>query len=214
MVTVAHPKAHFLVVTLSWLILCSLPIRAEENAKLAVPAEALVGKSEAQLKQIYKSDYLNPPVARRAFARQLLEDAKNVNSDPATRFVLFREGANLAASSGDITTAIGAIDDLAKVFAIDAALYKSNAIVRSAKMIDSMPQAMIFLTTANSLLEQLSAAGDPGAAMKVANTMGVVAAQTRNRPIVEGVRNRVAQMKEVQAEFDRLKSAMDHPPAS
>jgi hypothetical protein len=195
------------------LLLCNLA-PAADNPRLPIPADPLVGKAEFQLKTIYKSEYAKPPLARRPFAKQLLEQAQTPSTDPATRFALFKEAANVAASSGDITTAIRAIDDFAKAFAIDAATYKSNAIVQSAKMIDSMPQAMVFLTTAKTLLEQFSAAGNPTAAMKVANTMNYVASLTRNRPIVDGVRTRVAQMKEVQAEFDRLKPAIERPPPS
>ena len=63
----------------------------------------MLAKTEAQLRELYKAEYTKGQAERRTFARELLTQAHNANSDPATRFVFYREARNVAAAIGVVT---------------------------------------------------------------------------------------------------------------
>src|SRR4051794_12865394 len=87
------------------LAFCAQLLAADEKAKLPVPADGLIAKTEIQLRDLYKPEYTKSPAERHSFAKELLAQAHNINSDAATRFVFYREARNVAASTADITTA-------------------------------------------------------------------------------------------------------------
>src|SRR5207248_2180800 len=167
---------------------------------------------ESQLHELYKSEYTKGPANRRTFARQLLEEAQNSNSDPASRFVFYREARDVAAGAGDLPTALRAIDELSRLFAIDVTEYKTAAIMQAAKAVDDLPKSIALLREANSLINDLLAAENFPVINKLSPPLTNLAAQTRNRHIIVGFRNRLAQLREAQIEFEKLSAAVAHPP--
>src|SRR5436309_2877970 len=113
-----------LIILIALHLLSSAQLRADAP-KLNIPDEAAQTKADALVKQLFKGEYANnDPAARRALAKKLLQQARDEKTDPAPRFVLFREARNLAASCGDIATALQAVDQMNRVFAIDPVSYK------------------------------------------------------------------------------------------
>jgi hypothetical protein len=204
----------YLLVSLLPLFLCAAVFAADDKAKLPLPAEALIIKTEAQVRELYKSEYTKGPIQRRALAKQLLEQAANTNSDAATRFVFFREARNVAASAGDITTALRAVDELSSLFEIDPVDYKAAAILQAARAIDDAPKAVALLRAGNTLLNQLSASENFAGIARLSGPISNVAAQSRNRFLMIGFRNRFGQLKEAQIEFEKLSAAAARPPLS
>jgi len=196
------------------LAFCAQLLAADEKAKLPLPADALIAKTETQLRELYKSEYTKSPAERRTFAKELLAQAHNVNSDPTTRFVFYREARNVAASTADITIALRAIDELSQAFAINLPEYKTATIIQTAKFLDDQPKSIALLTAANSLINELFATENFAAIAKLNPAVTNVAAQTRNRFLMLGFRNRFTQLREAQIEFDKLSASIAHPPLS
>src|SRR5205814_5776951 len=102
-----------------------------------------------------------------------------------------------------------AIDEMGKVFAIDAVKHETAAALSASRSIDDMQKAVIFLSTSVSLVNQYAGSGDFAAVNKLTPRINFVSTQTRNREIIAGVRNRLAQIKDAQAEYDRLKAGVN-----
>src|SRR5882757_9749541 len=100
----------FALASLLPLVFCAQLLAADEKPKLPVPSDALIAKTDVQVRELYKSEYTKSSAERRAFAKELLAQAHNANSDAATRFVFYREARNVAASIADITIALRAVD--------------------------------------------------------------------------------------------------------
>src|SRR4051812_3282095 len=98
-------------------LLISVPQLRADAPKLNVPDEASQAKAEGMVKQLFKAEYAsNDLTARQALAKKLLQQAQDEKIEPVPRFILFREAKSLAASCGDIATALGAVDAMNKVF--------------------------------------------------------------------------------------------------
>src|SRR5436190_1689767 len=80
------------------------------------------------------------------------------NSDPATRFVCYREARNVAAGIADIVLALRAVDELSQAFAIDVAEYKTATIIQTARFVDDHPKSIALLIAANALITELASA--------------------------------------------------------
>jgi hypothetical protein len=97
------------------------PAPAADPVKLKpVPAAAGQAASLKLLKELYKPYPPGTTEARIATARKLLTQAHKDGDDPVAQYVLFHEAAELSVAANDTTTAFGAIDESAAIFAIDA----------------------------------------------------------------------------------------------
>jgi tetratricopeptide (TPR) repeat protein len=114
---------------LSTAYLLASPAMSQDQGKLPEPDKDAQGKVKKVIEETYKADYKEKsPVKRQAFAQRLLKEGQAVTDDPPTRFVLLREARELAAETGDKTTAFTAIDDIAKTFSTDTLNQKFEAL--------------------------------------------------------------------------------------
>jgi hypothetical protein len=194
------------------LLLPISPSFAADLPKPHVPDEPTQAKAEATIKQIFKAEYAsNDSPARRAFARKLLGQARDEKTESASRFVLFREARNMAASAGDVVTALRAVDEMSKVFAIDPSAYKLPVIQSAGRGIDNQEDAAIFISAGIALVDQMTAARDFAGANKLLAPLAMVAGQMKNPLIISGVRKKVQNLKDTQVEYERLKALMNKP---
>ena len=76
------------------------------------------------VKDLFKDDYAKKsPADQSALAKQLVSRGVETASDPGAQYVMLREARDLAAAVGDVETAMRAVDELAKVFAISLAAF-------------------------------------------------------------------------------------------
>jgi hypothetical protein len=198
-----------LVIAVSLIASCCV---AADLPKLHPPDEPPQAKAEAMIRQLFKAEYAsNEPAARRALAKKLLAQAQDERTEAASRFVLFREARNVAASAGDVLTALRAVDEMNKVFAIDLIAYKSPIISTAGRAIDNQEDAAIFISAGISLVDRIIAARDFAGAGKLMPPMAIVAGQMKNRIVISGVANRIKYLKDTQIEFERLKAVMNKP---
>jgi hypothetical protein len=115
--------------TVSTAYLLASPAMSQDEGKPGEPDKDAQDKVKKVIEETYKEDYKEKsPVKRQAFAQKLLKEGKAVTDDPPTRFVLLREARDIAAETGDKTTAFAAIDEIAKTFSTDALSHKSGAL--------------------------------------------------------------------------------------
>ena len=75
----------------------------------------------------------NPKRKKQDLAKKLLSNAVDTEDDAAGQFVLFQMARDLAAESGDVETALEAIDHLEKNYEIDTLEMQAEVVTKAAK---------------------------------------------------------------------------------
>lgn len=105
---------------------------AGEDSRQPVPNSSKQSPVLKQIKEQYKSEYANREAdAQLQLARTFRKEATNSAEDPVRQFVLLREARELAINGGDLNETFGIIDDMAKVFTVDADDMKVTAMAAS-----------------------------------------------------------------------------------
>ena len=106
---------------------------AQDSTKLAMPDNNARTKARAEVNEIFDLDKQRSVVQKRALITELLAAAKQLDLDPAARFVLLNIARDTAADIGDIDTALATIDDLETKFAIDSFAAQLHSIRQAGK---------------------------------------------------------------------------------
>ena len=86
------------------------------------PASIVLGAAEERLRSAYDDVLQNGrPEQKQRLAKQWITDAGQITADPAGTFAMLRNAADLAASSGDLATAVRADSELIRRFDVSAA---------------------------------------------------------------------------------------------
>jgi hypothetical protein len=98
----------------------------QDRPALASEPDAAVQKETLKkVKDLFKDEYAKKlPADQLALARKLLQNGVETTGDDAAKFVLLKESREIAVASGDAETALRAVDETAKAFAVDAAALK------------------------------------------------------------------------------------------
>src|SRR5947208_66926 len=106
-----------------------MPVRGEGAP---VPNAVEQGRARGMIRKLFEKEYAKPaPADRRALAGVLLVQGRDTRDDAAARYVALSEAAELAAASGDASTALAAVDDLARYFAVDGLELRRTALAKA-----------------------------------------------------------------------------------
>jgi WD40 repeat protein len=97
--------------------------------RVAVPAEDAVAKALKDVRDAFKDDYARKqPAEKKALAQKLLTTAEETADDPASRYALLREAADIAMQLGDPALAIQATDSLARLYDVDGPALRATTL--------------------------------------------------------------------------------------
>ncbi|HSZ58758.1 MAG TPA: hypothetical protein VK797_24020 [Tepidisphaeraceae bacterium] len=103
-----------------------------EDSRQPVPNSSKQSPVLKELKEQYKAEYANREAdGQLQLARTFRKEAAISGEDPVRQFVLLREARELAVNAGDLDEAFGIIDDMAKLFTVDASDMKVTAMAAS-----------------------------------------------------------------------------------
>lgn len=102
---------------------------AAQGATVPVPSAAEQALAEKELHRMWKADYASLPAGREAVAKKFLARGKEV-VEPPFRYVILREARELAAQTGDASTALDAINAMTATFAMDGVPDKAAVLTR------------------------------------------------------------------------------------
>ncbi len=103
---------------------------------LPVPSPEDRKRAEAQIRDLFKAEYVRrDPADQQALAARLIRESEGTRDDAAARYVLLAEARDLAARSGDPSTALDAVDRMAKGFRVDALALKQEALDVAARSV-------------------------------------------------------------------------------
>lgn len=196
------------------LVLAGILLSAGGPGKLPVPAQAAQDKARKLVLEVFADDLANAKesAARIKLAAELLQQGRDTKDDLALRYVLLQEARDLAARSGDAGLAFGAIDDIAKMYAIDALHSKATTLAQAVEATDTKEAGKTLLELTLPLIaealdtDQYDAARVLGkvaeaAARKAKSPSLVLDAQKRQREIDVAEKGFATQ----QGYLDRLK---------
>jgi len=208
-----HRVANLLLVILVATSIASAAPSSSPSTKSSMLPEAPGASEQADALKLIRSLYPDEFAAhsandRRAFARKLLKQGLETQDQPAARYVLLRQAADIASSAGDAPTAMHAIDALAGSFSIDAIGAKADALQTSSRSATSS-QAFESITRCGfSTIDQAISADQYEAAQRVQAIAENAATRSKNLELINLSRDRQKELTVLHSQFDRSKSAL------
>jgi choice-of-anchor C domain-containing protein len=202
-----------------------LPARSlsqEKGKKAPAPNAIALQKAEKLVKALFQKEYAKEdPADLLALAADLLKEGEKTKDDPAARFVLFRESANLAARAGDVDAAFQALNILMEEFEVDGVSLRIAALNRAsvgAKTADAH-QALAELGLDH--IDEAVVAENFEAGLSALKATEASAGKAKSLALVGRVKERGKELRDIVKEFEgvktaraKLKDAPDDPAAN
>ncbi|MEI8194954.1 MAG: hypothetical protein WCI73_03495 [Phycisphaerae bacterium] len=170
--------------------------------KLAPPTAAAEQDALKLVRDVYKDEIAaaKTPTDKVALASKLIQTSME-EKDPAGQFALLSVARDMATESGDIDTAVQAINQMGQSFQIDTPTAKTNAAVATAKNISSAEYRQRFFATTDNLVAEALAA-DRFDIAKQLGELRLESARTANDPAaIKRYSLRVQQIRETEAAY-------------
>lgn len=176
---------------------------------LAVPDVATQAKKERLIRDVFGNFNAAPLADRPAIAAKMIEQGMATADDPAARFVLLKDGGELAASAGDAATAMRAATLLASIYAVDAGEWKL-ALLRKATAAATTPiVAAAVAQEGLNCANEAVAAGNYELANRFMPSTEQAARIAKDVTLILGIQSRAADIKWLQSESFHAKIAED-----
>ncbi len=178
-------------------------------SRLPVPSLDERKQGEKLVRELFKDGYAKrTPEGRRDLAAKLLASARGTKDDPAGLYVLLSEAAELAATAGDVKTAIAAVSLLTRRFDVDASERKAETLDRARRAVRT-PEAARELAGA-----YLAAAGearigdDYDGALDLLKKAESVARSARDAAVRADIQGQAREIRDLQKEFRKIQPSL------
>ena len=103
--------------------------------KSPIPSEDAQTEATNLIREVYAADYTNAKTSEKklALAKKMIDKGVQSKEDAASRYVLFKTASDIAAQAGNSDTALQAIEQMDRVFQVDALALKAGALAKVAK---------------------------------------------------------------------------------
>ena len=192
--------------------------RADDRAP--VPSSREQNKALQAIREQFKEHYAHKDASGRlTLSQELRKQAAASESDLARQYVLLREARELAVDAGDFDAAFAAIDDMAKIFVVNARELKISALAAALDKAAIQPAALAqqYLKVADHALVD----GDVAMAVQTALLAHQTAFKSRDTAAMSKSREMDARVREARqrlnlalAAYKRLQSHPDDADAS
>jgi tetratricopeptide (TPR) repeat protein len=178
-------------------------------AKAPEPDAASQKEAEAKIREILKADYAKrAPADLQALAGKLIRMGMETRDDPAARYVLLREGRDLAAQGGDTATALKAIDQMEKSYEVDALGMKTAALATAGRAARTPEAALQVAHAYLALMEEAEAADQYDAAAALAGKAESAARQGQDASLVAEAQAQRKEAESMRNEYQAVKESV------
>ena len=193
---------------LLWLIVPCLPLclAAGPATRPALPDAATQRRATAQVQEVFKNDLTNARSAHdKAFlANKMIESADQTEDDPAGRYALLAQAADLAASAGDVTLALKAAGRIEAGWSVDGLALKADLMKKAAPLPRRPEDRLDFARSAEQVGDQ-AVTEDRYAVAKELNGLAVTAlGPGRSAALTKHLSARAAWLDELAAAYASL----------
>lgn len=197
----------------------SAPKAADHPVRLPVPAESTRQEAMKVVQELYRdrNATAKTPAEKQTLAKRLLEQARKTSGDEAGQFVLLSMASETAAKAADATTAMDAVDDLAKSYEVDGLDLKLSLLGKCAKQSHTPAEQKSIAEHGRALAAQALAEDNAEAALRAGELMLAAARKTRDAVLVKAssaAQARIKQVAAAAAEALKAKDALRENPDS
>jgi WD40 repeat protein len=194
------------------LILATLAFGVAQDPQPKTPEPKTAAQNDAveELKKIFKNEYAKAEkdvAARQALIAELMKVARETKGEPVLRFVAFREARDMAVQSGDITSALAAIQELTRFYVVDEAAMKADALALAAKVQSTKDGHQTIATEALAAVVQAVDEDNYDAAVRLLTVAEKAAQQLSNAPLLDRIARQRDEVLTQQKEYGLVKSA-------
>lgn len=183
---------------------------APAQERVQPPDAAKQAEAEKVIKDLFKQEYAKKGAADRvALAGQLLEQGVQTKDDPASRYVLYREAALLAAEGGDLPLALRAVDHLSNDYVVGPARLKATVLERAGAKAASPEGHKAVVSAALQALEEAVEADDFDTAEQLGALAKAAASKAKAVALVTAADARVSELAPLRKDFEKVKPALD-----
>lgn len=193
------------------LAVCILPAQTQETVrKEPVPEKEAQDRAERLIRTLFRADYLKRrPAELLALAGKLYQQALETNDDPAARFVLLRESQVISARYGDYGAAFKAIEEMDRLYTVNAPRLKANALEASLLSTSAIPDFPSLAREALAVIDQAVLQDDYETAYRLARIAATAARRARSVPLTTSAQARGKSVEAIKAEYERLKPDLE-----
>lgn len=178
------------------------------STRIPEPDPAAQKEAEKLIREIHKADYVRrSPQDLRDLARSLLREGLETKDDPAARFVLLREARELAAQGGDAVTAVAAVEEAAKTFAVDAVVLKAAALASAARAARGPNAAKDLAEACLEAADEAAAADRYDLAESLAGRAEAAAKTSQDAALLDRARDGSREVAEAHREYQVFRAA-------
>lgn len=184
---------------------------AVEVKRHSVPDEDKQKAIREQVKEIFKDEYQAATTSekRLALAKALRNQAANVESDPAARFVVLREAYEHALAAGDHNLAEEIAGELAAAYDVDLLSVMAHLVTVAARTARSDDARREVVSRALEVVNQLADAKRFDEAGKVAAAVESLAIRIRDIELRKRLRSSIEQIEGQHREWLAVEQAME-----
>lgn len=178
-----------------------------------VPPEVAIIQAGEQMRKVFGDEFenLKDPKQQMALVEKLLKLAAESQDDAAARYVMMDEAQKLAVQAGELARSLTVIDELAKLFVIDAPKLKVAALTKCGDMAKTTADRRRVAEIGVGLLDELIVAGRFDAAGDIAQAAVAAATRAKDADLVKAAReyrDEIAQAKRRWAEAREAESKL------
>ncbi len=179
-------------------------------AKAPVPDAAAQGKALKLIAEIFEQQWTGAKTTaqKTALAQKMIEQAARTADDPAGQFTLLRVARDIAAQSGDVTTAFAAIEMLDRGFHIDAVKMKTDALLMAAKSIVRAEDAKVAGEESVALVRAAIAQDDYPTAEQLLRVGQSSARKSRDAELIRDLTDLGRGMKRITRAYEAVQPAL------
>jgi len=175
--------------------LCVVVARAQTQ-RVPEPTPQAQQDAEKLVREVFKDGYARRSVDdRHELAVRLLEEGRVTRSDSASQYVLFREARDIAMQVGDAETALAAITEMGKIFAVDTSEQKLRVLTTMRGSVRAPDAAQAAAEAALALVDEAVEAGNYETANRAVELLSGFATAARSMPLVAEAQARRQEMK-------------------
>ncbi len=182
-----------------------------DSTKHPVPDDVALQEVAELIQEVYEEDFskAEKPSEIVALARKFLNEGLATTDDPNGQYGLFRAAKGLAIGVGDAGTALQAVDEIYKLFDINALAMKVKVLESAGEAAMPADRRKQLVLAADGIIDVAIADDNYEAATKLASVAVVAARKSRDFRLVKEAVNRVIQVEALHAEYQKVKQAMD-----
>lgn len=188
----------------------AVAIMEQQDKRVAVPPAISVTEADKHLRALLKDDFAKrKPDERSALAKKLLDTSAEGGHDMPTKYAALILSRDLAAEAGDAVTAMFAVDRLAELFVVVAAMERNVAFKR---LLEGQRPLDSYRHTAEAVMKAFdeAVASDQFAALRQQVAFGELAVAKAEHPsLTSRMKAKLLLVEEILREWPACKVALD-----